>query len=101
MEWETRFEPERVSGSEACRFDARPQEGVPQAARCRRRTGDLAPVLARSAVAAGCDGGFIETHPNPEKALSDGPNQVPLDQLGEVLAKLKAVYCLVRDIPQT
>jgi len=63
--------------------------------------GYLAPVLARSAVAAGCDGVFMETHPNPEKALSDGPNQVPLDQLGEVLAKLKALYCLVRDIPQT
>ena len=43
----------------------------------------------------------METHPNPEKALSDGPNQVPLDQLGEVLAKLKALYCLVRDTPQT
>ena len=63
--------------------------------------GYLAPVLARSAVAAGCDGVFMETHPNPEKALSDGPNQVPLDQLGEVLAKLKALYCLVRDTPQT
>ncbi len=58
--------------------------------------GYLAPVLARSAVAAGCDGVFMETHPNPEKALSDGPNQVPLDQLGGVLKKLISIYQLVR-----
>ena len=58
--------------------------------------GILAPVLARSAVAAGCDGVFMETHPNPAEALSDGPNQVPLDQLGTVLSELKAVYQLVR-----
>lgn len=63
--------------------------------------GYLAPVLARSAVAAGCDGVFLETHPNPEEALSDGPNQVPLEQLGEVLAQLKALYSLVRRTPDT
>jgi 2-dehydro-3-deoxyphosphooctonate aldolase (KDO 8-P synthase) len=37
--------------------------------------------LARAAVAAGCDGLFMETHPDPDKALSDGPNMVPLDEL--------------------
>jgi len=58
--------------------------------------GVLAPILARSAVAAGCDGVFMETHPNPAEALSDGPNQVPLDKLGSVLSELKAVYQLVR-----
>ena len=58
--------------------------------------GVLAPVLARSAVAAGCDGIFMETHPNPAEALSDGPNQVPLDKLGTVLSELKALYQLVR-----
>jgi 2-dehydro-3-deoxyphosphooctonate aldolase (KDO 8-P synthase) len=63
--------------------------------------GYLAPVLARSAVAAGCDGVFLETHPNPEEALSDGPNQVPLEQLGEVLTQLKALYNLVRRTPET
>ncbi len=62
--------------------------------------GRMAPVLARSAVAAGCDGVFMETHPNPEKALSDGPNQVPLDQLAGVLSQLKAIYSLVRELPQ-
>ncbi len=46
--------------------------------------GRLAPVLARAAMAAGCDGVFMETHPDPSKALSDGPNQVPLHQLGSV-----------------
>ncbi len=58
--------------------------------------GRFAPVLARSAVAAGCDGVFMETHPDPSKALSDGPNQVPLDKLGEVLSQLREIYMLVR-----
>ena len=58
--------------------------------------GKFAPVLARSAVAAGCDGVFMETHPNPAEALSDGPNQVPLDKLGGVLSQLKSLYYLVR-----
>jgi 2-dehydro-3-deoxyphosphooctonate aldolase (KDO 8-P synthase) len=42
---------------------------------------EFVPLLARAAVAAGCDGLFVETHPNPEKALSDGPNMVPLKKL--------------------
>ncbi len=54
--------------------------------------GKLAPVLARAAVAVGCDGVFMETHPEPEKALSDGPNQVPLDRLGEVLGSLLRIH---------
>jgi len=54
--------------------------------------GILAPVLARAAVAAGCDGIFIETHENPAKALSDGPNQVPLARLPALLRKLKAIH---------
>lgn len=58
--------------------------------------GYLAPVLARSAVAAGCDGVFMETHPEPEKALSDGPNQVPLEKLGDVLKSLIDIYQIVR-----
>ncbi len=41
----------------------------------------MIPYLARAAVAAGCDGLFLETHPRPEEALSDGPNMVVLDQL--------------------
>jgi 2-dehydro-3-deoxyphosphooctonate aldolase (KDO 8-P synthase) len=57
--------------------------------------GILAPVLARAAVAAGCDGVFIETHPDPAAALSDGPNQVPLDQLEPLLQTLGEIHQLV------
>ena len=59
-----------------------------------RTTGDgeLAPVLARAAVAAGCDGVFMEVHEEPAQALSDGPNQIPLRQLGRLLAKLSRIH---------
>ena len=59
-----------------------------------RTTGDgeLAPILARAAVAAGCDAVFMEVHEEPEKALSDGPNQIPLRQLGPLLAKLLRIH---------
>jgi 2-dehydro-3-deoxyphosphooctonate aldolase (KDO 8-P synthase) len=57
--------------------------------------GDLAPVLARAAVAAGCDGVFMEVHEDPERALSDGPNQLPLKNLPKVLRVLKAVHAAV------
>jgi len=58
--------------------------------------GKLAPVLARAAVAAGCDGVFMETHPEPDKALSDGPNQIPLNQLAGVLRQLKQIHEIAR-----
>jgi len=48
----------------------------------------FAPVLARCAVAAGADGVFIETHPDPDRALSDGPNMIPLAQMSKLLAGL-------------
>src|SRR6266513_3102866 len=57
--------------------------------------GELAPVLARAAVAAGCDGIFMEVHDNPARALSDGPNQVPLKQLPKHLRMLKAIHAAV------
>jgi 2-dehydro-3-deoxyphosphooctonate aldolase (KDO 8-P synthase) len=57
--------------------------------------GKLAPVLARAAVAAGCDGVFLETHENPAKALSDGPNQVPLRDLPRLIKQLKALRDVV------
>ncbi len=47
----------------------------------------MVPVLTRCAVAAGCDGVFLETHPNPDEAKSDGPNMLPLDELAELLAE--------------
>lgn len=53
--------------------------------------GELAPILARAAVAAGCDGLFLETHENPAKALSDGPNQVPLRALPKLLVQLRSL----------
>lgn len=58
--------------------------------------GVLAPVLARAAAAAGCDGIFIETHEDPSKALSDGPNQIPLAQLPAILKQLRQIHELVR-----
>ncbi len=57
--------------------------------------GILAPVLARAAAAAGCDGIFIETHEDPAKALSDGPNQIPLSQLPALLKQLLQIHALV------
>ncbi|HXY23522.1 MAG TPA: 3-deoxy-8-phosphooctulonate synthase [Candidatus Acidoferrum sp.] len=52
--------------------------------------------LARAGVAAGVHGIFLETHDNPAKALSDGPNALPLDQLPALLTKLKELGALVR-----
>ena len=57
--------------------------------------GELAPVLARAAMAAGCDGIFMEVHENPERALSDGPNQIPLKNLPKHLRMLKAIHAVV------
>jgi 2-dehydro-3-deoxyphosphooctonate aldolase (KDO 8-P synthase) len=54
--------------------------------------GKLAPVLARAAVAAGVDGVFIETHPDPSKAFSDGPNQIPLADLPKLLHTLLQIH---------
>jgi 2-dehydro-3-deoxyphosphooctonate aldolase (KDO 8-P synthase) len=52
---------------------------------------DLVPVLARAAVAAGVSGLFMETHPDPDKALSDGPNSWPLDKMEALLSTLKNI----------
>jgi len=51
----------------------------------------MAPVLARAAVAAGCDGVFAETHPDPDRALSDGPNMIYLRDMPRLLATLVAI----------
>ena len=56
----------------------------------------FAPVLARAAVAAGADGVFLETHPNPERALSDGPNMVRLAEVPRLLETLLKVRDAVR-----
>ncbi len=52
----------------------------------------MAPVLARAAVAAGVDGLFIETHPDPKRSPSDGPNMIPLDQMEALLTTLKEIH---------
>jgi len=58
---------------------------------------EFIPVLARSAVAAGVAGIFMETHPDPDKALSDGPNAWPLDKIRTLLETLKAIDETVKD----
>jgi 2-dehydro-3-deoxyphosphooctonate aldolase (KDO 8-P synthase) len=52
---------------------------------------EFAPVLARCALAAGADGIFVETHPEPDNALSDGPNMIPLAQMPALLAGLLGI----------
>jgi 2-dehydro-3-deoxyphosphooctonate aldolase (KDO 8-P synthase) len=60
---------------------------------------EFVPVLARSAVAAGISGIFMETHPEPDKALSDGPNAWPLGRMKELLKQLKEIDDLVKSRP--
>ncbi len=57
--------------------------------------GALAPILARAAMAAGCDGIFMEVHENPAHALSDGPTQIQLKDLPKHLRMLKAIHAAV------
>ena len=52
----------------------------------------FAPYLARAAAAAGVDGFFIETHPNPDQALSDGPNMIPLKELPDFITNIKSIW---------
>ncbi|MCO6411116.1 MAG: 3-deoxy-8-phosphooctulonate synthase [Thiogranum sp.] len=60
---------------------------------------EYVPVLARAAIAAGVSGLFMETHPNPEKALSDGPNAWPLAQMKELLELLQLLDRAVKSRP--
>jgi 2-dehydro-3-deoxyphosphooctonate aldolase (KDO 8-P synthase) len=55
----------------------------------------MVPCLARAAVAAGIDGLFVEVHPNPDRALCDGPNSMTLDSLPELLATLMRIDAAV------
>jgi len=57
---------------------------------------EFVPVLARAAVAAGISGVFMETHPNPSKAMSDGPNAFPLGNLKSLLQTLQALDAMVK-----
>jgi len=57
---------------------------------------EFVPPLARAALAAGADGLFLETHPDPDRAISDGPNMIPLAQLPALLATCLAIWRTVR-----
>jgi len=57
---------------------------------------EFVPVLARAAIAVGISGLFMETHPDPAKALSDGPNAVPLNRIKELLESLVAIDAVVK-----
>ena len=58
--------------------------------------GEFAPILAKSALAAGANGLFIETHPEPAKSPSDGPNMIPLGQMNSTLKSMLRVFKAVR-----
>jgi len=78
-------------------FDATPSVQLPGG--LGRSTGgqrEGVPTLARAAAAAGCDGLFLEVHPRPEDALSDGPNQMPLREVPRLLADCAAIDRIVK-----
>ncbi len=60
---------------------------------------EFVPVLLRSAIAAGISGVFMESHPDPSKALSDGPNAWPLDKMEELLSVAKKLDACVKSSP--
>ncbi|RKZ99203.1 MAG: 3-deoxy-8-phosphooctulonate synthase [Gammaproteobacteria bacterium] len=66
---------------------------------CSGGNREFVPVLARAAVASGVSGLFMETHPEPEKALSDGPNSWPLDKMSDLLKMLMEIDQLVKAVP--
>ena len=61
---------------------------------------EMVPVVARAAVAAGISGLFMECHPNPAEAMSDGPNSWPLHMVGDLLAQLMAIDAVVKGQPR-
>jgi 2-dehydro-3-deoxyphosphooctonate aldolase (KDO 8-P synthase) len=78
-------------------FDATHSVQLPSAA--GGRSGgqrEYIPTLARAALAAGADGLFIETHPDPEHALSDGPNMIPLAELPDLIETCLAIWRVAR-----
>jgi len=59
---------------------------------------EFIPTLSRAAMAAGIDGLFMEVHPDPDKALCDGPNSIPLNEVEALLKQLLVVREAVRNI---
>lgn len=78
-------------------FDATHSVQMPGGTTTGGRRRMVAP-LARAAVACGCDGVFMETHPDPDQALSDGPNMVPLNELPKLLEQLTEIRSTVMDM---
>jgi 2-dehydro-3-deoxyphosphooctonate aldolase (KDO 8-P synthase) len=76
-------------------FDATHSVQMPGAGGYTGGDRKMAPVLARAAVAAGCDGVFLEAHPNPSKAKSDAANQLPLSQVKSLLTTLRELHAVV------
>lgn len=58
---------------------------------------EFIPTLTRAAVAAGVDGIFMEVHPQPDKALCDGPNSMPLDRVESLLKTLLKIHAVVSE----
>jgi 2-dehydro-3-deoxyphosphooctonate aldolase (KDO 8-P synthase) len=58
---------------------------------------EFAPYLARAAAAVGVDGFFIETHPQPEKALSDGPNMIPLHEMEAFVEMIQRYWMMGKE----
>lgn len=61
---------------------------------------EFIPVIARAATAAGASGLFVETHPEPAKAVSDADSQIPLQDLGSVIAPCVAIWTALRNLPE-
>ena len=79
-------------------FDA--THSVQQPSAAGGKTGgdrEMVEPLARAAVAMGCDAVFLETHPDPDRSPSDGPNMLPINRMEALLAQLKQVHELVHD----
>jgi 2-dehydro-3-deoxyphosphooctonate aldolase (KDO 8-P synthase) len=79
-------------------FDATHSVQMPGGAQGGKVTGGdrrMAVVLARAAVAAGCDGVFLETHPDPNRALSDAASQLPLREMKSLLLTLRDIHAVV------
>lgn len=66
---------------------------------CSGGNREFVPVLARAAIASGVSGLFMETHPDPEQALSDGPNSWPLDKMSDLIKMLMEIDQLVKSKP--
>ena len=58
------------------------------------------PTLAKAAIVAGCDGIFMEVHPNPDEAKSDGPNQIPLNHVKDLIIQCLKLHALNKTLPE-